>query len=624
MIKQSMGFNDITEKKYKILKTSLMLGSQEDKAELLHDFNDTVIKLDSINESVYEEGLAARMYTTLTLEEERDRLKDLISYIKKRVKEREELSNEYFKVTSDFLEDLGEIKETEKLDVYKTRLNNIIEYLNNLESISKLNTKLEELNVLLNEKYESRNNSNIINSKLENTLLEEFTKLINNDSYYSTLNYEDIDNELANFDIEKKDKKNTLDTFETSYEALKKAGVSGSEKSEYKSYLQDARNDYYLICDKMYMLNLYKLVLSTEEDYSKLYNKREIINRLILERNSLRRDLEIKEDGFLEEFVSLCVEQFNIIKSQKYNLEAIDNLLLEIGKLEDKIRELKEKNERKEIIELKEEFLIKENSDSISPTITIENDLNNVVVSNDDNLVIKVSNPTKMKVNDVYETARSVMKKVVLSLEPKKFTRKKSAYDLKEKRDKFRADKIENKKEDTVVVPASLNVVLPKEEVIDNKNINITLDLPVIEKSDDVTFSAVDPFLDDNNKEENKIDPFFQDSNIKDNSKVTFDNVDPFLDDNDMELTFDSVDPFLDDNDLEELEKGNSLRSNMPDINKIGSVSPTKFLSKIEELSYDSNDNVVLPTMGLTNNDSIKVPIVSENYISDNKNNSQN
>ena len=269
-------------------------------------------------------------------------------------------------------------------------------------------------------------------------------------------------------------------------------------------------------------------------------------------------------------------------------------------------------------------FLIKENSDSISPTITIENDLNNVVVSNDDNLVVKVSNPTKMKVNDVYETARSVMKKVVLSLEPKKFTRKKSAYDLKEKRDKFRADKIENKKEDTVVVPASLNVVLPKEEVMDNKNINITLDLPVIEKSDDVTFSAVDPFLDDNNKEENKIDPFFQNSNIKDNSKVTFDNVDPFLDDNDMELTFDSVDPFLDDNDLEELEKGNSLRSNMPDINKIGSVSPTKFLSKIEELSYDSNDNVVLPTMGLTNNDSIKVPIVSENYISDNKNNSQN
>ena len=43
------------------------------------------------------------------------------------------MSNEYFKVTSDFLEDLGEIRETEKLDVYKTRLNNIIEYLNNLE-----------------------------------------------------------------------------------------------------------------------------------------------------------------------------------------------------------------------------------------------------------------------------------------------------------------------------------------------------------------------------------------------------------------------------------------------------------------------------------------------------------
>ena len=38
MIKQSMGFNDITEKKYKILKTSLMLGSQEDRDELLRNF----------------------------------------------------------------------------------------------------------------------------------------------------------------------------------------------------------------------------------------------------------------------------------------------------------------------------------------------------------------------------------------------------------------------------------------------------------------------------------------------------------------------------------------------------------------------------------------------------------
>ena len=54
--------------------------------------------------------------------------------------------------------------------------------------------------------------------------------------------------------------------------------------------------------------------------------------------------------------------------------------------------------------------------------------------------------------------------------------------------------------------------------------------------------------------------------------------------------------------------------SNMPKIGSIGSVKPTSMLSKIEEVANENND-IVLPTMGLTSDNKTSVPIVSENYI---------
>ena len=52
----------------------------------------------------------------------------------------------------------------------------------------------------------------------------------------------------------------------------------------------------------------------------------------------------------------------------------------------------------------------------------------------------------------------------------------------------------------------------------------------------------------------------------------------------------------------------------MPKVDNIGTVKPTSVLSKIEEATEENND-IILPTMGLTNNEKVDVPIVSENYI---------
>ena len=56
-------------------------------------------------------------------------------------------------------------------------------------------------------------------------------------------------------------------------------------------------------------------------------------------------------------------------------------------------------------------------------------------------------------------------------------------------------------------------------------------------------------------------------------------------------------------------------KSNMPKISNIGTVKPNNMLSKIDNVVKE-NDNIILPTMGLSSKEEESVPIVSENYIS--------
>ena len=58
----------------------------------------------------------------------------------------------------------------------------------------------------------------------------------------------------------------------------------------------------------------------------------------------------------------------------------------------------------------------------------------------------------------------------------------------------------------------------------------------------------------------------------------------------------------------------NSGSSDIPLIKNIGTVKPNNMLNKIENMAKENND-IILPTMGLTDKDKESVPIVSENYI---------
>ena len=598
MIKQGIVNDSILEKKFKILRTSILLGNISNRDEVLKKYEKSAREVDSIKRDVYEELLAGKVYTTTTLEDEQSRLKNLINFIENRVQERNDFIDDYLKVTTNFLDDLPKVSLEEELPEYKLRLDNINEYLSNCHEIETETEKLKTYRDDLEEKYENKANNEIINSKLEDELVEEFNKVIGDDEYYNSLNYLDLDNEINKLDSSIKEKLDIMNTFISSYQALINAGISGAEREEYLSYVKDSQLEYYNDLDKKYILSIYKLVLDKQSNYDTLYEKRSNLDNLLKDRAQKRQELSITTKDELTHFIDLCNEQFSVIKSQKYNIENIDKLILNISESEKKLESLQKANERPEIIDLLNEYSIK-NTQIEKIDIPEEKTIHDEIIGDQikvipkaDNMVIKVSEPIKINVKNATDTAKLVMKKVVIVLEPKKFNRKRDK--LKEAEEILEENKFvdldisneTNAKSDDVFIDTP-TIKLDTKEVTDDKNIKevetldkIKIHLPETEEVSIPTEIFVEE--EPQNKKPN-----------------LFSETDPFLDDNQFEL----------DN-----KKDDNIIGSMPHINNIGTVKPNSMLSKLEDVAKET-DNIILPSMGLSNNETESVPIVSENYI---------
>ena len=642
MIKQGFINNDsILEKKFKILRTSIMLGNLKDREGTLKEYEDTAREIDKIKKNVYEEILSSKMYTTTTLEEEKERLTELIDFIQKRIDERNEFIDDYIKITNRFLDDLDKVSKEEDLSDYKIRLDNITEYLNNVNEINNINGLLKEKKHELEEKYENKANNEIINNKLEEELIDEYNKIINSDEYYKNLNYIDIDAEVEKIDSSLIDKKDVLNTFVSSYEALKNAGISGAEREEYLSYVQDARNDYYHELEKKYILEIYKLVLDKESDYDRLLEKRMKINDILTSRSKDREELDIDSNDILEYFINVCKEQLSVIKAQKYNMENIDKLIVDISDYENRLEALERANNREEIQSILKEYQVD------SPVIEkidlpeekkIYEDIVSKNIDNEkkpDNMVVRIEDAKKMNIKMASDTAKLVMKKVVIVLEPKKFNNKRdkikeAELELAERKKQEKIKEQERKlEEEEKKKLEEIKKIEEKEKEVENTITNNVEEIPEevdnshieVPVSGMINLDVKDVFTDDDPGE----------TNYKDNSskiEITFPEdkkevtvpTEIIVEEPEKEKTVDlfkETDPFLDDNEFEMNDNNsniNSGSSDIPLIKNIGTVKPNNMLNKIEDMAKENND-IILPTMGLTDKDKESVPIVSENYI---------
>lgn len=480
MISGSSAFNDILEKKYKILRTSLILGNSKNRDDLLLQFEDTARRVDDIYNNRYLQILASKKYPTKNLNEEEDRLRDLIDFIKKRVYDRKCFLDDYKEITLYNLDGLKDISDEDELSLYENRLNIIDEYLANVDKIDDINKRISECKDELDEKYKVNAENQALDVKYEDTLLDEFNKIILDDEYYSKLSYTDIDKELEDLDISSKDKKATLDTFIASYDALENSGIGEDEKNEYKSYVRDAKVDYYNDVEKIYILKLYKMVLDKKTEYKDIFSKRENITNLLNERLVLRNDLGIDSFDVLSGFYDVVCDQFGVVKAQKYTIESIDNLILTLDGYENDLKELTMRNSDKEILDVVSDYIFDIDK---KPTIEVEDTEEDVVeeevpkvedIKHLDNEVVAVEDAVDFDTDVVSMQAIDVMKRVV------------EALDI----DKDNIITVENDKDDIFLDEE------PKvEEKEDSKKNILTKEVPMTEED---IFKDIDPFLDDN------------------------------------------------------------------------------------------------------------------------------
>ena len=268
----------IKENKYKILRMSLLLGQDDNREETINNFEESAREIDAMNNETYLGELENKFYDTKTIEEEQKKLTDLVDYIKGRIYQRESLLGDYINITGRNLMGLGNIKYENNLDEYEERLKYINEYLENSKNLEINKKELERLNELLDNLEKQKNKSEEKNGELEKNLLDKFERIAKNRIDIESLTDENIDTEINEIKESSEESKKTLDIFRKSYETLKNAGISYEDEIEYKSYVVGARDIYYDLKENEFFLEIYKLLLNQETEYTNIYNKREYIN----------------------------------------------------------------------------------------------------------------------------------------------------------------------------------------------------------------------------------------------------------------------------------------------------------------------------------------------------------
>ena len=373
MTQNHINTNKIKENKYKILRMSLILGSDDNREETLNNFEESAREVDAMNDETYLSELENKFYDTLKLEEEEQKLASLVDYIGGRVEQRISLLSDFANITGYDLSNLPPIKYYDKLDDLKERLKFIREYLSNTEQINSLVVEIEESENRLKEAYENKKASEEYNDRNEEIILSKFTNIIKQITALKNITIDNIDSELNNIISNAEESKKSLDIFLKSYTTLKGSGINYEEEIEYKSYVDNAKDVYYGDKEQEYLLRVYKLLLTKEKEYSNKKQKRQLINDILNERINLRNELGIIENDILSSIYDTLDKQYQDIKQQLNTIEDIEFLTGLIESKKNEKNNLDQENQKVEILSLLREFCIIDTYDEIEePIITTE------------------------------------------------------------------------------------------------------------------------------------------------------------------------------------------------------------------------------------------------------------
>lgn len=341
---------------YKILRMSVLLSQDEVDELTLSKFKDASINLDKMYTEDYEEKLESMFYNTSTLEEEVERLKKLVEFIKDRIEQRKSLQSDYKNVTDKELNDLEYIEKSSELDLYEKRLNLIKSYLDNSRTIEVNKKELTYLEDELSNEFDKKKSNEEKNINLEDKLYTDYINTLYEMDLQFITKVEDIDEELNKIAKEINEAKDQKDTFITAFDNLKTSGISGDLELEYASYVENSKRNYYYVKEKEILLELYELIEKKEKEYSNLFTKRTNVKTLLKERLTLRKDMNIKEKDLLLPIYDLVEEQSHEIEEEKSNTDNINVLTERIKLKENRLEELNKEVKKPEVLSILKEF----------------------------------------------------------------------------------------------------------------------------------------------------------------------------------------------------------------------------------------------------------------------------
>ena len=374
---KSIDDKTMQQRLYDILKMNIKLARANNELstitpETYKSFEEATRNIDEYNQQEYEKELSQLFNTTITLIEEKDRLEKLVELISKRIEERNKLLSEYEEITSKTLGGLSSSSEELELDTYKQRLANIKEYLENKKNIENIELELEHLNKELADSQEQKLKDEEKNYDLEDAIFIKFKNiLLGSEENADIIDAIDVDFEIEKLAPKIDENRKTLDIFEKAFCNLAKSGISDEKEVEYSTYVSDAKEAYYQLKEKEILLKLYKLICNTENEYSKLYNKREEIEKLLSYRMDLRRELNITKADLLVDFYKIIDEQESQIRLEKINIERISKTIDKIEFKEKKLESYKESNQKSGILAILQEYGIIETHDDVQETDAI-------------------------------------------------------------------------------------------------------------------------------------------------------------------------------------------------------------------------------------------------------------
>ncbi len=329
-------------KQYDMFLSSLELTNNENTKERICDQLDKIEKqiLLETNVEYEEQYMKVLGEEPGSFEEEKSRLKRIISIVEERRKYLDERKEEHKKITGSTVE-LTTFLGEDKLSTFKRRLEIIETYEKNKEEQDNIMNEMKTLDIKISEA--SRNVK--ANARLDDILENKMQELVN-----GALHKYDIYSLTSNRD-KIQDKHSILEyAVEMAKENLKSAKEINDSNMilECDNILSEVTLEYTKYHEDLYALKLIEVYAEKVEDYDSLLAKREKIDEILK---------EIPESDLYKEINEELSKEFNTIKIQKQDLDTYESLKNERQAKRERMTVLEDENSSKEFKDVLDELI---------------------------------------------------------------------------------------------------------------------------------------------------------------------------------------------------------------------------------------------------------------------------